>query len=409
MKTDDILIHPSKLVGEIDAISSKSFAHRALIMAALSNNPTNIYINEFSKDINVTIDGLKNLGVGIEKNENYVKIIPPKEKIDQATIDMYESGSSLRFFTGVSSHFSKNTKIIGEKRLAQRPNLELINNLRKHGLEISADKIPYTIKGELKAGQFEFLENKSSQYITAIMLAASKLKGKTYIKLSEKPESIGYIDITRKVLKDFNVDVKKDKHSYIIENPEIKSPKNYIVEGDWSNAAFFYGANLLGSKIKISNLDKNSLQKDREIVEICQKIKKCKEENKELKIDISQIPDLCPIVAILLTYLDKTSYIVNGERLRLKESDRLESTSKMLNDLGANCQILGDGLKISGKISGGVVDSFNDHRIVMAASIGSLLAKEDIIIKNYKAVNKSYPSFFKTFEKLGGRIKYLGA
>ncbi|EEB35416.1 EPSP synthase (3-phosphoshikimate 1-carboxyvinyltransferase) [Anaerococcus hydrogenalis DSM 7454] len=241
------------------------------------------------------------------------------------------------------------------------------------------------------------------------MLAASKLKGKTYIKLSEKPESIGYIDITRKVLKDFNVDVKKDKHSYIIENPELKSPKNYIVEGDWSNAAFFYGANLLGSKIKISNLDKNSLQKDREIVEICQKIKKCKEENKELKIDISQIPDLCPIVAILLTSLDKTSYIINGERLRLKESDRLESTSKMLNDLGANCQILGDGLKISGKISGGVVDSFNDHRIVMAASIGSLLAKEDIIIKNYKAVNKSYPSFFKTFEKLGGRIKYLGA
>ena len=409
MKTDDILIHPSKLTGQIDAISSKSFAHRALIMAALSNNPTNIYINEFSKDINVTIDGLKNLGVEIEKNEDNVKIIPSKEKIDQATIDMYESGSSLRFFTGVSSHFSKNTKIIGEKRLAQRPNLELINNLRKHGLEISADKIPYTIKGNLKAGQFEFLENKSSQYITAIMLAASKLKGKTYIKLSEKPESIGYIDITIKVLKDFNVDVKKDKHSYIIENPEIKSPKNYIVEGDWSNAAFFYGANLLGSKIKISNLDENSLQKDREIVEICKKIKKCKEEKKELKIDISQIPDLCPIVAILLTYLDKTSYIINGERLRLKESDRLESTSKMLNDLGANCQILGDGLKISGKISGGKVDSFNDHRIVMAASIGSLLAKEDIIIRNYKAVNKSYPSFFKTFEKIGGKIKYLGA
>lgn len=378
-------------------------------MAALSNNPTNIYINEFSKDINVTIDGLKNLGVEIEKNEDNVKIIPSKEKIDQATIDMYESGSSLRFFTGVSSHFSKNTKIIGEKRLAQRPNLELINNLRKHGLEISADKIPYTIKGNLKAGQFEFLENKSSQYITAIMLAASKLKGKTYIKLSEKPESIGYIDITIKVLKDFNVDVKKDKHSYIIENPEIKSPKNYIVEGDWSNAAFFYGANLLGSKIKISNLDKNSLQKDREIVEICKKIKECKKEGRELKIDISQIPDLCPIVAILLTYLDKTSYIINGERLRLKESDRLESTSKMLNDLGANCQILGDGLKISGKISGGKVDSFNDHRIVMAASIGSLLAKEDIIIRNYKAVNKSYPSFFKTFEKIGGKIKYLGA
>ena len=409
MKTDDILIHPSKLEGEIDAISSKSFAHRALIMAGLSKNPTNIYINEFSKDINVTIDSLENLGVKIKKDKNLVKITPPNKKIEKATIDMYESGSSLRFFTGVCSHFSKNTKIIGENRLGQRPNLELINNLRKHGLEISSDKIPYTIKGELKGGDFEFLENKSSQYITAIMLAASKLDGKTYIELNQKPESIGYIDITRKVLKDFNVDVKKENYSYMIENPQINSPKNYYVEGDWSNAAFFYGANLLGSKIKIKNLNEKSIQKDREIVEICQKIKKCKKENKEIKIDISQIPDLCPIIAVLLTFLDKPSFIINGKRLRLKESDRLESTSKMLNDLGANCQIIGDGLKISGKINGGQVDSFNDHRIVMAASIGSLLAKKNIIIKNYKAVDKSYPSFFKTFEKLGGKIEYLGA
>ncbi|MDU3153049.1 MAG: 3-phosphoshikimate 1-carboxyvinyltransferase [Anaerococcus hydrogenalis] len=409
MKTDDILIHPSKLFGEIDAISSKSFAHRALIMAGLSKNPTNIYINEFSKDINVTIDSLENLGVKIKKDKNLVKITPPNKKIEKATIDMYESGSSLRFFTGVCSHFSKNTKIIGENRLGQRPNLELINNLRKHGLEISSDKIPYTIKGELKGGDFEFLENKSSQYITAIMLAASKLDGKTYIELNQKPESIGYIDITRKVLKDFNVDVKKENYSYMIENPQINSPKNYYLEGDWSNAAFFYGANLLGSKIKIKNLNEKSIQKDREIVEICQKIKKCKKENKEIKIDISQIPDLCPIIAVLLTFLDKPSFIINGKRLRLKESDRLESTSKMLNDLGANCQIIGDGLKISGKINGGQVDSFNDHRIVMAASIGSLLAKKNIIIKNYKAVDKSYPSFFKTFEKLGGKIEYLGA
>ena len=408
MKTDNILIHPSKLKGEIDAISSKSFAHRALILAGLCDEPTNIYINEFSKDINVTIQALKNLGVEIEKNENFVKINPPKEKRENSTIDMHESGTSLRFFTGVCTHFSKNTKIIGEKRLGQRPNLELINNLRKHGLKISSDKIPYSIKGKLESGEFEFLENKSSQYISSIMLAASKLSGKTYIKLNQKPESIGYIDITRKVLKDFNVDVKKENHSYIIENPKIKSTKNFYVEGDWSNAAFFYGANLINSNIKIKNLNEDSLQKDREIVEICKKIKKCKRENEKLIIDISQIPDLCPMVAVLLTILDKKSYIVNGKRLRLKESDRLESTSKMLNNLGAKCEIVDDGLEISGKVIGGEVDSFNDHRIVMAASIASLMAKDDIIIKNYRAVDKSYPSFFKTFEKLGGKIEYIG-
>lgn len=408
MKTDNILIRPSKLKGEIDAISSKSFAHRALILAGLCENPTNIYINEFSKDINVTIEALKNLGVKIEKNENSVKIIPPKEKKEQAKIDMYESGSSLRFFTGVCSHFSKNTEIIGEKRLGERPNLELIKNLREHGLKISSEKIPYMISGEIKSGEFEFLENKSSQYISAIMLSASKISGKTTIKLKEIPESLGYIDITRKVLKDFNVSVEKEDHSYFIENPQIKSPKNYYVEGDWSNSAFFYGANLINSQIKINNLNKNSLQKDREIVEIIEKIKICKKENKGLEIDISQIPDLCPILAVLLTILDKDSYIINGKRLRLKESDRLESTSKMLNDLGAKCEIIGDSLKISGKIKMGEVDSFNDHRIVMASAIASLLSSGDIIIKNYKAVNKSYPSFFETFKKLGGRFEYLG-
>ena len=213
MKTDNILIHPSRLEGEIDAISSKSYGHRALILAGLCKNPTNIYINEFSKDINVTIDALINLGVGIEKFKNFVKVIPPKEKIEKATIDMFESGSSLRFFTAVANHFAKEVKIIGKERLSQRPNYELIKNLRKHGLEISSNKIPYTIKGNLFGGDFEFFENKSSKYITAIMLASSKLSGKTLIKLKEKPESLGYINISRKVLKDFNVDVKEENNS----------------------------------------------------------------------------------------------------------------------------------------------------------------------------------------------------
>ncbi len=155
--------------------------------------------------------------------------------------------------------------------------------MRKHGLEISSNKIPYTIKGNLFGGNFEFFENKSSQYITAIMLASSKSSGKTSIKLKEKPESLGYIDISREVLKDFNVDVKEENNSYFIKNPQIKSPNNYYVEGDWSNAAFFYGANLINSKIKINNLKEDSLQKDREIVDIIKKLKIAKMKIRHLK------------------------------------------------------------------------------------------------------------------------------
>ncbi|MDY3006387.1 3-phosphoshikimate 1-carboxyvinyltransferase [Anaerococcus porci] len=404
MKTDKITIKKGKLKGEIDAISSKSFAHRALIMAGLSDSPTEIFINEFSKDINVTIKALEDLGAYIERYEDKIILIPSQKKLNKAIIDMYESGSSLRFFTAVSTHFAKEIKIIGEKRLSQRPNLALIENLRENGLSIDNDRLPFTISGDFLGGNFKLSHDESSQYITALLLAGSK-SARTFIELDNLAESVGYVDITIDVLKDFNVDVIKEGFSYKIENPKIISPKKYYVEGDWSNSAFFYGANLLGSDIKINNLNFNTSQKDKEIISIIERIKEHKNNGKTLKIDISQIPDLAPITAILLTTLDKPSYIVNGKRLRIKESDRLISTCQMLNNLGAKAEIRGDDLKVEGKIKGGVVDSFNDHRIVMAASIASNLASEDITILDYKAVNKSYPNFFNDFEKLGGRIK----
>lgn len=404
MNTDKITIKNGKLKGEIDAISSKSFAHRALVMAGLCEDLTEIFINEFSKDINVTIKALEDLGVGIEKFDDRIRLTPSKKRKDRAVIDMYESGSSLRFFTAVAPHFSKQTKIIGQKRLSQRPNLALIENLRKNGLSIDKDSLPFTIKGDFRGGEFKLAHDESSQYITALLLAGSKSE-KTYIKLDKLLESVGYVDITIDVLKDFNVDVIRDGFSYKIENPKIKSPKKYYVEGDWSNSAFFYGANLMGADIKINNLNFKSSQKDKEILNIIEKIKEYKNKDHSLKIDISQIPDLAPITAILLTILDKPSYIINGKRLRLKESDRLISTCKMINDLGARAEIIGDDLKISGKIKGGKVDSFNDHRIVMAASVAANLSSKDITIYDYKAVNKSYPNFFRDLEKLGATIK----
>lgn len=400
----NLIIKPFKLKGKLEAISSKSYAHRALILASLCESPTKVYINEYSKDIEVTIEALRNLGVLIKKEKTFVSINPSCKKLENAHIDMYESGSSLRFFTAVSPHFSKNTLISGQKRLAQRPNKTLIENLRKNGLEIDNNFLPYRVSGDFKGGDFSFRKDESSQYISAILLAAS-LSGKTFIKLDGKPESLGYIDITIDVLKKFGVDVVEKENFYEILNPKLESPGEYFVEGDWSNAAFFYGANLLGSDIDIYNLDQNSKQKDKEIVNISKKIKLAKKENKGLEIDISQIPDLAPIVSVLLTSLDKKSAIVNGKRLRDKESDRLKSSAKMLNDLGAKAELIGDSLIVSGKIKGGSVDSFNDHRIVMAASIAGNIANGDIIIKDYEAVNKSYPSFFKDLKNLGASVR----
>lgn len=402
----NLIIKPFKLKGRLEAISSKSYAHRALILASFCKSPTKIYINEYSKDINVTIKALKDLGVCIKKEKSYLIIYPSNKKLEKAQIDMYESGSSLRFFTAVSPHFSKNTLIKGQKRLSQRPNKTLIENLRKNGLEIDKDTLPYRISGEFKGGDFNFRKDESSQYISAILLAGS-LSGNTFIKLDGSPESLGYIDMTIDVLKKFGVGVYKKKLAYEITNPKLKSPDEYFVEGDWSNAAFFYGANLLGSDINIYNLDENSKQKDKEIVNIIRKIKVAKKEKTGLRIDVSQIPDLAPIVSVLLTTLDKKSAIINGKRLRDKESDRLKSSAKMLNDLGARAEVIGDSLLVSGKIKGGSVDSFNDHRIVMASSIAGNIADGDIVIKDYEAVNKSYPSFFDNLKSLGADVREL--
>lgn len=402
----NLIIKPFKLKGRLEAISSKSYAHRALILASFCKSPTKIYINEYSKDINVTIKALKDLGVCIKKEKSYLIIYPSNKKLENAQIDMYESGSSLRFFTAVSPHFSKNTLIKGQKRLSQRPNKTLIENLRKNGLEIDKDTPPYRISGEFKGGDFSFRKDESSQYISAILLAGS-LSGNTFIKLDGSPESLGYIDMTIDVLKKFGVGVDKKKLAYEITNPKLKSPDEYFVEGDWSNAAFFYGANHLGSDINIYNLEENSKQKDKEIVNIIRKIKIAKKEKTGLRIDVSQIPDLAPIVSVLLTTLDKKSAIINGKRLRDKESDRLKSSAKMLNDLGAKAEVIGDSLLVSGKIKGGSIDSFNDHRIVMASSIAGNIADGDIVIKDYEAVNKSYPSFFDNLKSLGADVREL--
>lgn len=404
MKEDRISLKPCKLRGEIEAISSKSYAHRVLILAALSKSVVDIYINEISEDIRVTIEALEELGVGIEKFDDRVRLRPSSRKLDHATINMKESGSSLRFFTAVSPHFSKKTTIIGGERLSKRPSFLLIESLRKNGLNISGDKIPLIISGEFKGGYFNMESAQSSQFITALLLSASVSKN-TFIRVDRLMESIGYVNISLDVLKSFNVDVIKEGFSYRVIDPKIKAPKNYYVEGDWSNAAFFYGANLMGAKVKVKNLNKNSLQRDKEIISVIDKIRNYKKSGQILKIDVGQIPDLVPIIAILLTLLDKPSYIINGKRLRYKESDRLISTCKMLNDLGARAKIMGDNLEIGGKIRGGIVDSFNDHRIVMAASMASNISSEDISITNYKAVSKSYPNFFNDLKKLGAKVK----
>ena len=393
-------IKTDKLQGKVDAISSKSFAHRFLILASVADTDTTIIINEFSNDIMTTIDCLRNLGVEIEINENEVTVNPSFFQKDVSDINVNDSGSTFRFLLPLVSFLSQKTNIQCSGRLQDRPIKELMDQLKLAGLTFSEEKLPFTVDGTFHKIDFEFPGDVSSQYISAIMMIAPLIGG-CEIKLSSKLESTGYIKITQECLKLFGVDSEILLDKVIVKPGALKSPGKIIVEGDWSNAAFFLCANALGADIKVENLNVNSVQADRKIVEFLEKI-----ENNEnyCEIDISQTPDLFVILAVVLSQKCDKSVLKNAKRLRLKESDRIQSTYDMLKSFGVNCEIEGDNLVIyKSEMKPAVVNSCDDHRIVMSAAIASIITKE-VEIKDWQAVKKSYPSFFDEIERLGSDV-----
>lgn len=393
-------IKTDNLQGTVEAISSKSFAHRFLILASVADTDTTIIINEFSNDIMTTIDCLRNLGVEIDINENEVTVHPSFFQKDVSDINVNDSGSTFRFLLPLVSFLSQKTNIKCSGRLQDRPIKELMDQLKLSGLTFSEDKLPFTVDGTFHKIDFEFPGDVSSQYISAIMMIAPLIGG-CEIKLTSQLESIGYIKITQQCLRLFGVDSEILFDKVIVKPGALKSPGEIIVEGDWSNAAFFLCANELGADINVQNLNMDSVQADRKIVELLEKINN---NQHYCEIDISQTPDLFVILAVVLSQKCDKSMLKNAKRLRLKESDRIKSTYDMLKSIGVNCEIEGDNLVIyKSEMKPAVVNSCDDHRIVMAAAIASIITKE-VEIKDWQAVKKSYPSFFDEIERLGSDV-----
>ena len=217
-------------------------------------------------------------------------------------------------------------------------------------------------------------------------------------------ESRPYVDITIDILRRFGIEIKETESSFIIKGNQKYTPFDEHVEGDYSQAAFFFVANALGSDVNILNLKQDSVQGDKAITAIIADTVK-KGIITGYKADCSDIPDLVPILSVLGAYGNKPSVIFNAERLRIKESDRLAACADMLNNLGGNVTVTADGLEImpTNGLKGGIVDSYGDHRIVMAAAIAALACKGDVIIKGAEAAEKSYPTFFQDYINLGGK------
>ncbi|MBE6701370.1 MAG: 3-phosphoshikimate 1-carboxyvinyltransferase [Ruminococcaceae bacterium] len=407
-------ITPSVLSGKIDAIPSKSDAHRLLICAALSKGKTKILLPSTSEDIEATISCLVALGVKVERDGDYVTIEGGKWN-ENPVLDCKESGSTLRFIIPVASVLCDRVSFTGSGRLPERPISHLTNAMRENGTVFSSDKLPLTKSGKMTSGEYVLPGNVSSQYITGLLFALPLLSGDSKITLTTKLESSHYIDITLFALERFGIKIEKGENAFYVKgNQKYISPKNLTVDSDWSNAAFFLVAGAIGESVTLSSLSLNSKQGDKKIVEVlknfgakvdCENgITVTRDKLLPITQDVSEIPDMLPILAVLASFADGKSTFTGGKRLRIKESDRIVTTAAMINALGGKARELEDGLIVEGcSLTGGNVDGAGDHRIVMAAAIAALFCKNEVIINGAEAVNKSYPGFFEDYKKLGGK------
>lgn len=410
--------------GQVRIISSKSDGHRSLIAAALAEEESVLFVDGWSDDLEATVRCLQGLGAEIYKEPSGIEVVPvPKNAEGVAVLDCGESGSTLRFLLPVAAALGRHVIFDGKGRLPERPIGILLEELVQHGCTVNHDKLPVELEGQLQSGVYTLPGNISSQFITGLLFALPLLEGDSEIRLTTDIESKGYIDMTLKTLKTFGVEVKETEHGWFIPGGQTYAgPRMRFTEGDWSNAAFWLVAGAINGSIGCQGLDMESPQGDRAIVSLLEafgaetktilnQITVTHKEMKGIRIDASQIPDLVPVLCVAAAAAEGETVIFNAGRLRIKESDRLAAMAECLKKIGVAAEEREDGLVITGGCNPPageiVIDSYNDHRIVMAMAIAAVSLGVELTIEGAEAVNKSYPSFFAELTKLGGVVDVL--
>lgn len=380
--------------GSVRAISSKSAAHRLMICAALADTPTQVRCQTRSRDMTATQNCLAALAAG------------------ETVLPCGESGSTLRFLLPVAAALGKTVEFQMQGRLPERPLAPLDQQLTAHGAVLSRPaRDILRVEGQLTPGDYTLPGDVSSQYISGLLFALPLLDGPSTLTITGPVQSAPYIAMTLDALNQFGVTPRWENGTFEIVPSAYRGCGLVTVEGDWSNAAFWLCAGALSGPVTVTGLRKDSLQGDRQILDILRQFGAHVRETEAavtvspgelaaIELDAGAIPDLIPVVSVVAAAARGITRITNAARLRLKESDRLQTVTAMLTALGATVEELPDGLVIHGgnPLTGGTVDSANDHRIAMAAGIASALCP--VTVTDAQAVEKSYPTFWEELREL---------
>ena len=391
--------------GQIFLPPSKSVGHRALICSALAGDGT-VYNHGENEDIRATLRCLNALKNG------------------ETLLDCGESGSTLRFLIPLAALESHPITFTGHGRLMERPLDVYEDCMRTKGVTFTRGDNAFTVCGPLEGGKFRLPGNVSSQFITGLLLALPRLPDDSMIFVQTDLQSASYVNLTLDALRTYGITIHNDNHQvYFVPGNQTYQVRDYTVEADFSGAAFFLAAAALGCPLELMGLNLQSVQGDRAFLDLLKQagytlatgpnggITVTSGESgavaagqilrrpKPLTVDVGDIPDLVPPLAALLAFGDGESRILNAGRLRIKESDRLTTVTRQLNNLGADITEGEDYLIIRGKerLSGGSCSGENDHRIAMMCAVASIGCDGPVTLTDYKCVKKSYPDFWRDF------------
>ena len=415
----NVTIQPSMSHGSVKIPPSKSNAHRAIICAALANGKSTISNIDYSVDIQTTIDCMRKLGATIDCHEDSVEIqgIQDFNHLVDNHIECNESGSTLRFLIPIFSLTNQKVIFTGKNRLLKRPQKVYEDLFKENNLYFNQTEEFIEIEGRLQAKEYTLKGNVSSQFISGLLFTLPLLDKDSKIHILPPFESKSYIDLTIQMLEKFNIHIEwKDNFTLFIKGNQKYYAHDEVVEGDFSQFAFFAVLGAINHDLEIKGMDPYSLQGDKQILDILrdfgceityeQSYKVKKSNLKAHSIDLKNCPDLGPILCTLAMFSEGTTHITNASRLRLKESDRIEAMVSECKKMGCEIEVINDELYIHGGYSKPSIelDGWKDHRIVMACAIA--LTKLGGTIHGCEAITKSYPSFFEDLKSVGIEVVY---
>jgi 3-phosphoshikimate 1-carboxyvinyltransferase len=454
-------ISPGSVSGTVAAPASKSLSHRAIIAASLAHGSSLIEDLTYSADIEATLSALAAFGAGIERRDGSVLVTgtdgfaldsrglgrtedPGKSARDgdrdggpnraendgsPLVIDCGESGSTLRFLIPLALASGRRTVFTGKGKLPERPLDPYFRLFEEKGIAYRSaasrsgsagpghlgPSLPLEISGSIPSGSYRLPGDVSSQFVSGLLFALPLAAGNSVIEIEGELESRSYVDLTISTLEDFGVAVEREGYlSFRVRGGQRYLGRNVRIEGDYSQASALLAAGLIAGEATVTGLEAGSVQPDRAFLDIARAMggriesvpggfRARKSALSGIEVDVSQCPDIVPMIAVLGAFASGTTRITNAKRLRLKESDRLRAVASSLGSIGAVVRELEDSLVVSGghPLSGGRAAGWNDHRIVMALAVAALAASGPVTVSGSEAVEKSYPEFFRDLSKLG--------